>query len=108
MLTQALTSTRHPQPQDEDPIRVEQPCRAQFRITAANPMKNHINILLCFGRPFSLAVLGLICVAGTAQAVDRHKPPLNTFGWPIGDAEGRRINYSREELKAMENTTNTA
>ena len=61
-------------------------------------MKTYINIPLCFCRRFSLAALGLICIAGAAQAADRQKPPMNMLGAAVRDAEGHGINYRREEL----------
>jgi hypothetical protein len=57
---------------------------------------------LCFDRRFILAALGLIFIAGPAQAVDRQKPRMNAFGAAIQDAEGHGITYTREELAAQD------
>ena len=49
----------------------------------------------------SLAALTLICIAGVAQAGDWQPPPVNAFGAPVRDAQGRPIIYTQEELAAM-------
>jgi hypothetical protein len=52
-------------------------------------------------RRFSLALLGLICIAGVARATDKQEPPLRVLGVRAQDSQSNGILYSREELAAM-------
>ncbi len=53
-------------------------------------------------------MLLMICIIGIAHAADRSKPLVNALGTAVRDAEGRGINYTREELAAMEPTAEAA
>lgn len=46
--------------------------------------------------------VGLLCLAGTALGADREKPPVNAFGASVRDAQGKPINYTREELAPLQ------
>lgn len=63
-------------------------------------MKTPIKIPLC--SLLSFLALGLINIAGAAQATDRREPPANGVGWPVRDADSLSTNYSREKLEGAE------
>jgi hypothetical protein len=46
-------------------------------------------------------ILGSTVFAHAALGADRAEVPLNEFGAPLRDAQGARINYTRDELAAM-------
>ncbi|HMJ04954.1 MAG TPA: VCBS repeat-containing protein, partial [Chthoniobacterales bacterium] len=58
---------------------------------------------LCSLPRFTLAMVGLFCLAGAVRGADRPTPRVNFHGSPVRDVKGKGINYSREQLPAVEN-----
>ena len=65
-------------------------------------MKKSSPALVWFVRSYtSVAVVLLLCAPGLMEAADRNRLPVNQYGSPVIDAEGRHINYNRKSLERM-------